>query len=327
MKAFIKLIRWQNLVIVILTQVLVRYAIVAPLISKIPLYEPAAGLQVFIGLQLTVFEFIALVFATVCITAGGYVINDYFDVRTDLLNKGEVVIGTKIPRRRAMMWHNVLNALGVIAGFWVSYQTGYFWAGLIFLLVSGLLYFYSATYKKQFLLGNLIVAILTSLVPLMIVIFDVLAVYNYYGSDYLNMSLLRIPVYWVTGLAAFAFLTTLVRELIKDIEDYKGDKATGSQSLPVLAGINIAKSIVSFLIIITILLLVFVWTKYLMDSLSLIYILILIIVPLLLVIFIIIRGRSSKQYNRASVLMKVIMLAGICYILMMWLVLEKGIAI
>ena len=121
-------------------------------------------------LQTKWFDFIILVLSTVLITAGGYVINDYFDIRTDLINRGSIIVGNTISRRKAMMYHNLFNILGVAGGFYVAWRIGYFWLGVLFLLVSGLLYFYSATYKRQFLIGNIVVAFLTAMVPLMVVV-------------------------------------------------------------------------------------------------------------------------------------------------------------
>ena len=89
------------------------------------------------SLQMPLIDFILLVFATILIAAGGYVINDYFDIKTDLINRGKVIVGTKIPRRQAMMWHNILNVLGVAIGFYISWRAGYIWMGILFLLVSG----------------------------------------------------------------------------------------------------------------------------------------------------------------------------------------------
>jgi len=228
MIAFLKLIRWQNLLIVIITQFLIKYALINTLAGNMLLEGMLpGGPHSYIVLQLPFIDFLTLVFATVCITAGGYVINDYFDIRTDLVNKGEVIVGTKIPRRRAMMWHNILSGLGVVAGFWVSHRIGYLWLGIVFLLVSGLLYFYSVIYKKQFLIGNILVAILTSFVPLMVVVYELPAIYNYYGPELVSLYSMKIIFYWVAGFSVFAFLTTLAREIVKDMEDFEGDKAYG----------------------------------------------------------------------------------------------------
>src|SRR5450759_796740 len=149
MKDFLKLIRWQNLLLVILTMVLMRYAVLAPVLSKIGvILKIGTGEEMPMSLQFPWYDFALLVASTVFITAGGYVINDYFDIKTDLINKGKVIVGTKIPRRMAMMWHSIFNIGGVAAGFYISFKSGYIWLGIMFVVVSGLLYFYSASYKR-----------------------------------------------------------------------------------------------------------------------------------------------------------------------------------
>lgn len=328
MIAFLKLIRWQNLLIVVITQFLIRYALVNTLAGDLLLQgllpEGAAGSLV---IQFPFIDFIALVFATVCITAGGYVINDYFDIRTDLVNKGEVIVGTRIPRRRAMMWHNILSAIGVLAGFWVSYRIGYLWLGTVFLIVSGLLYFYSVTYKKQFLLGNIIVALLTSFVPLLVAAFELPAIYNYYGPELMSSYSLKIIFYWVAGFSVFAFLTTLAREIVKDMEDFEGDSAYGSRSLPVVAGIKISKAVVSVIVAGTIILMFIMWAMYIKDIISLLYIIIAIVIPLLFSIIILIRGSTGGQFDLVSRIIKVVMLTGVLYTVLFWLIRVKGLAL
>ena len=166
MKAFLRLIRWQNLVIIIFTMILIRYAVIAPLIGKISIILiKGSGEEIPMTLQLPWYDFVMLIAATLFISAGGYVINDYFDIKTDLINRGEVIVDSKIPRRQAMMWHNIFNIAGVSAGFYISWKAGYFWLGMLFLIVSGLLYFYSASYKRQFLIGN-IPAVIPSLLSI-----------------------------------------------------------------------------------------------------------------------------------------------------------------
>ncbi len=172
---------------------------------------PGTGVEVPMMLQFEWYNFVILIIATVCITAGGYVINDYFDIKTDLINRGKVLVGTKVSRRKAIMWHSVFNVIGVAAGFYVSWKAHYFWFGTIFLIVSGLLYFYSASYKRQFLIGNLIVAVLTAAVPLLVVLFEWAALYRFYVVNVAVMPELDFLFGWVGGFAIYAFLTTLVR--------------------------------------------------------------------------------------------------------------------
>jgi 4-hydroxybenzoate polyprenyltransferase len=314
MKAFLSLIRWQNLLIVILSMVLMRYAVIEPLIGKIEvILLKGIGEALPMELQFPWYDFVILVAATVFITAGGYVINDYFDIKTDLINKGKVIVGTKIPRRQAMMWHNIFNITGVIAGFYISWKAGYIWMGTLFLIVSGLLYFYSASYKRQFLIGNIIVAVLTAMVPLLVVIYEWPALYRYYAVYAIILPDINFIFFWVGGFAVFAFLTTLTREIIKDIEDFEGDIAYGRKTLPIVIGVVTSKIVSVSLIIITIALLYIIWHLFVNDYITLGYISVTVVLPLLYVIYKIIISRNRKQLHAASSIMKIVMLMGILY--------------
>ena len=314
MKAFLNLIRWQNLLIVILTMVLMRYAVIESIISKVGvILHTGTGEEVPMVLQFPWYDFILLVAATVFITAGGYVINDYFDIKTDLINKGKVIVGTKIPRRKAMMWHNIFNIAGVSAGFYISWKTGYFLLGTLFLIVSGLLYFYSSSYKRQFLIGNLIVAILTAMVPLLVAFYEWPALFKYYTINAITPPKIDIIIYWIGGFAIFAFLTTLIREIIKDIEDFEGDVAYGRNTIPVVIGVPSAKIVSLSLIIITIVMLYLTWHFFINDTITLIYISSAIVLPLLYVIFKVFTSNNRKQLHSASRIMKIVMLTGILY--------------
>ncbi len=314
MKAFFNLIRWQNLLIVILTMILMRYAVIAPIISKISVVlRQGAGNEIPMVLQFPWYDFLLLVAATVFITAGGYVINDYFDIKTDLINKGKVIVSTKIPRHQAMMWHNIFNISGVAAGFYISWKAGYVWLGALFLIVSGLLYFYSASYKRQFLIGNIIVAILTAMVPLLVVCYEWPALYKYYTINAVTLPEFDFILYWVGGFALFAFLTTLIREIIKDIEDFEGDVAYRRNTVPIVIGVRSAKIVSVSLIIITVTLLYLTWYFFINDNITLIYLSSAIVLPLLYVIYKVIISRNRKQLHSASSIMKIVMLTGILY--------------
>jgi 4-hydroxybenzoate polyprenyltransferase len=314
MKSFLRLIRWQNLLIVLLTMLLMRYGVIAPLISKISVVLlDGTGEETPMLLQFPWYYFALLVIATIFITAGGYVINDYFDIKTDLINKGKVIVGTKIPRRQAMMWHNIFNIAGVAIGFFISWQTGYIWLGTLFLVVSGLLYFYSASYKRQFLIGNIIVAVLTAMVPLLVVFYEWPWLYKYYSANAINMPDIGFVFYWSGGFALFAFITTLTREIIKDIEDFEGDIAYGRNTVPVIIGVLSSKIISVCLIIITIVLLYLVWYFFVNDTITLVYLSVFIVLPLLFVVYKVVMSRNKNHLHMAGSVMKLAMLTGILY--------------
>jgi 4-hydroxybenzoate polyprenyltransferase len=323
MKTFLKLIRWPNLLIVALTMILMRYAVIEPVISKISIVlNGGTGGEVPLALKFPWYDFLILVIATLFITAGGYVINDYFDIKTDLINRGEVIVGTKIPRRQAMKWHNILNIAGVAAGFYISWKAGYFWMGILFLIVSGLLYFYSASYKRQFLIGNIVVAFLTAMVPMLVVFYEWPALYRYYTVNSVTPPQLGLVFYWVGGFALFAFLTTLTREIIKDIEDFEGDIAYGRNTIPVVTGILTSKIISIILVLITIALLYIVWYFFLNDKITLIYISCTVVLPMLYVIYQLIISSDKRQLHSASRLMKIIQIAGVLYSVVVKVILD-----
>jgi 4-hydroxybenzoate polyprenyltransferase len=325
MKAFLKLIRWPNLLIIALTMILMRYAIIEPVISKITVVlTNGSGEMIPMSLKFPWYDFLILIIATLFITAAGYVINDYFDIKTDLINRGEVIVGTKVPRRQAMWWHNILNIIGVAAGFYISWKAGYFWMGIMFLLVSGLLYFYSASYKRQFLIGNFVVALLTAMVPMLVVIYEGPALYRYYAVNAIIPPRLNIIFYWIGGFAVFAFLTTLTREIIKDVEDFEGDMAYGRNTVPVVTGVLTARIISIAFILVTVGLLYVVCHFFLNNKITLIYVSCAIVLPLLYIIYQLIINSGKQHLHNASRLMKIVQVAGILYSVLVKLILDQN---
>lgn len=322
---FLHLIRLPNLLILAMTMILMRYAIIRPILNAlmVEMYD-APGILSPMMLQTKWFDFVILVLSTVFITAGGYVINDYFDIQTDIINRGSIIVGNTVPRRRAMMYHNILNILGVAGGFYVAWRIGYLWLGVFFILVSGLLYFYSATYKRQFLIGNIVVALLTAMVPLLVVLFEATPVYRYYSVVAANFSGVSILFFWVGGFALFAFLTTLIREIVKDIEDFEGDSTFGRNTLPIVAGKTTSKIVVEILSVVTLFLLYLVWFLYMGDMLTLGYITLFILIPFIYVGIIVIRSETREKLHKASRTVKLIMLAGVLYSIVAGIIITTG---
>ncbi len=318
-KAFLRLIRWQNLLIIIATQCLMRYALLAPLLRHMP--GEWNGTPVVVpGLHLALsdFHFFLLVFSTVMLTAAGYVINDYFDTRTDRINRPErMVVERSISRREALVIHVLLNVLGVGAGVYLSFAIGFSFLAVIFVLIAGLLWFYSTTYKRQFLVGNLLVAFLTALVPFTVTLFEIPALTKLFAPQMIAYHATWRPlVMWSAGVSLFAFLLTLIREIIKDMEDYEGDLSFGRRSMPVVAGLDATRYVVIGLIVLTMVLLGGVVFFYLRDTLTIIYTTLFLELPLLWLAWRMMRARSPQVYHRCSLLTKGIMLAGLLYLVL-----------
>jgi len=315
-KKILRLIRIKNLIIVAFSQYMMRHLVIFPILGQMGFES-----------QFSEFNFFLLVLSTVLLTAAGYVINDYFDTNTDMVNRpNKVVVGIHLHRRFAMILHIILNIIGIILGFYVSYKINMPKLVLIFIFITAILWFYSSYYKRQFLLGNIIVAFLTGLVPLMPVLFEIPPLNLHYVETIALMKIDFIFLFkWIAGFSCFAFITTLTREIIKDLEDLDGDKEFGRRTLPVVLGIKKTKIIIIFLILITIILSALTYIRFLfcikysneecsqLDIISLIYIFFLIIIPYIVLIYRIFKSQNKTQWHFNSSLAKLIMLFGILY--------------
>lgn len=266
--ALLRLTRFWNLVIIGLAQ----YFTAGFLISSAALFDA---------------KLLLLSVSTVLIAAAGYIINDYYDVKIDLINKPErVVIGKSIARRFAILFHTALSFSGVVIGFLISWKIG-----VINFLSAFLLWLYSNYLKRQPFVGNLTVALLTGLsIELINVLFEV------------NNQLVII-------YALFAFFMTLIREIIKDMEDLKGDNSFGCKTLPIIWGIRKTKLLVYFFM--SIFILAVVTLNRLYVGLPMNYFLILLFLPMGLLIARLLRADTIKDFDVLSQLCKVIMLLGI----------------
>ncbi len=310
LRHILKLVRFPNLVIIAATQYSMRYLIMEPLL-------PSESFS----LQFGQLQFFLLVLSTIFIAAAGYIINDYFDTRADLINKpSRVVVGLSVSRREAMTMHAILNIMGVGTGVYLAFYVGIPSLSIIFATATGLLWFYSTNYKRQFLIGNLSVAFLTGLVPLMVVLFEIPLLNREYGEQMLrNDASFNYIFAWVGGFSFFAFLTTLIREVIKDAEDFEGDSAYGMKTIPIVMGSHWTKVLIIILVAIMGFSLSYLLWKYIlfsvepMDFYSLVYFLLFLLIPLLLLAVQIAMAGSRDDYRKASTLIKLIMLTGILY--------------
>ena len=192
--------RVPNLIIIVFTQFITTYSLVRTDLSITQILSDPGLLLV--------------IASTVMVAAAGYLINDYFDVKIDYINKPErVVVGRLLKRRVVLVVYQAFNIAALLIGLYVGWQIV-----VIHLSTIGLLWFYSHDLKRHPLIGNIVIGLLTSA--------SLIIVAMYYHSFGLT--------FWI--YAAFAFFFTVIRELIKDAEDLKGDAAFGYQTLPVIWG-------------------------------------------------------------------------------------------
>ncbi|MCF0052803.1 geranylgeranylglycerol-phosphate geranylgeranyltransferase [Dyadobacter chenwenxiniae] len=273
-----RLVRMTNLVIVVMTQYLTRILLIGPRHEWRSIIADA--------------DMFVLSLSTVCIAAAGYIINDYFDIKIDIVNKPErVVVGRYLKRRWAMGAHQVLNVMGAVFGLVVS---PYIFVINVFSIT--LLWFYSERYKRLPFIGNFIVSLLTGLSLLILTV--------------------HFPVnrHLVFIYAVFSFFISLVREIVKDMEDIKGDEAHGCRTLPIIWGIRRTKN---FLYVI---LLMFVATLFVMaralDNNVLIILFFLLLIPIAWLCASLARADTRRDFKQISSLCKIIMLLGL--VTMIW---------
>lgn len=314
---YLKLIRVNNLLIIAGTLVLMRYAVIHPV------YE-ANGAQ---GAMSDAWFFLFLIH-TLLIAAAGNIINDYFDTHIDEVNKPqEVIVGKIVPRKTAMMYHQVLTGIGAALGLILAYRLKSVSLAFLLLFIPGLLWFYSSVYKRQFLIGNVIIAFLCALVPLTLVFIENGFLYQAEGEAVVKASILK-AAYAITGFfALFAFLTTLIREIVKDIIDEEGDRELECATLPIVLGLGWTKLIITTLTVLTILLIGWIYQSVLArfdDSLSFYFLLFLVVIPLVVVIILSLASKTNYDFERVSALLKYIMTAGTLFALVLYLLLARN---
>ncbi|MCE7060943.1 geranylgeranylglycerol-phosphate geranylgeranyltransferase [Dyadobacter sp. CY343] len=268
-----RLVRTTNLIIVALTQYLTRILLIGPR-------------ENWREIVLDPYLFL-LSLSTVCIAAAGYIINDYFDVKIDIVNKPErVVVGRYLKRRWAIGAHQILNVMGAVLGLAVS---PYIFLINVFSIT--LLWFYSERFKRLPFIGNFIVSLLTAMTLLILTV-------HYPENRHL------VFIY-----AVFSFFISLVREIVKDMEDIKGDQAHGCRTLPIIWGIPRTRNFL-YIVLVLFIFALFAMARVLNNSL-LVLLFILLLLPILYLAFQLSRADTRRDFRQVSSLCKIIMLLGL----------------
>ena len=260
-----------------------------------------------------------LIVSVVGIAAGGYVINDYFDVKIDRINRPDNLVVTRIiSRDAAMNLFYGLTAVGVIAGTVVAWWAHSWTLLFTYVVIPGLLWFYSASYKRMFLVGNLVVAFASAIVPLLVAIANADYLHHLYQNALAYSPIIGELYVWTGGFAIFAFLLTLVREIVKDIEDIEGDREMECRTLPIVWGDKVAKIIATILLVVIATLIVYILFAVLpfsheWKSLPTRYVVFGLIVPILCSIVLLWAANNRTEYHRVQTIIKFAMFMGMLF--------------
>ncbi|MEQ9186867.1 MAG: geranylgeranylglycerol-phosphate geranylgeranyltransferase [Cryomorphaceae bacterium] len=233
--AYLRLIRFPILVLIALMQYSIRWFILEPMLS-------INGYELLISDRYFAF----LVLSTVLIAAGGYAINDYFDVKVDRINKiKKVIVDRYIKRRVAMMLHLVLSGLGLVIASFLAWRLGMWQLSALYVFVVFTLWYYSTTLQHQFLTGNLAISLMAGFVPLIVGLFEI-PLQNAAHPEMLaklGYSIFNVPAFWILGYSISIFILTLGREIAKDVVDFRGDRIFGAKTIPIQIGVKATKSV------------------------------------------------------------------------------------
>lgn len=305
---YIRLTRPGNLVFVVVLLWVMEKWVATPILRYAHMPE-----------QLPWWLLLLIILGTVFIAAGGYVINAYFDVKIDRINHPDSLIVTRtVDKPSAMLFFQILTGLGLACGMGASWACHSTSMAMVYVMVPGLMWFYSASYKRQFLLGNLIIAFSSALTPMLIGLANDGWMQHQYGDLVLSVGVIQSIYVWTAGFALFAFLMTWMREIVKDLEDQMGDRELECHTVPIVLGDMWAKVLVTVLVVV-----VMAMTAWLVlgpipfshewHSLSVRFMVFAIEIPLVCELCLLWSAKIPSDYRSAQQLLKFIMALGTMY--------------
>lgn len=297
-KAFFQLIRLPNLVFIALTQILFHFFVIRPVLDKGHIISSLRGHNLAI-----------LIFATISITAAGYIINDYFDLNGDLIRRPKsVVIGKYIHRHWALACHITMSLFGIALGFYLDFTSTIYFLGLFNFCCTFLLFVYSIALKKRPLLGNILISLLTSWVIIVCTWCETLGIYHS-GNIVDASKITRLTLMY----AGFAFIISIIREALKDLEDIDIDRKLKYDTMPIKWGINASRVfiIVWMIVMIGALAAFFFYLLIIKRWIGAGYCAVFLIAPMLILFFKFLKAKNRKDFKWVRSKIKWVMLLGI----------------
>jgi len=260
---YLQLIRFQNLLLLAFMQLVIRYLFLT---------------QSYIDLALTDINYLLLVVSTVCIAAGGAVMQHIVNQDDDeIMQPQKRVVGNTISEAAAYNWYIGFTIIGVGLGFYLAnviYKPTF---ASLFILVATLLYVKATNFNRTPIIGSLISALLTAISILVIALFDV-----YPATDAANKIRMGEAFGILVDYAVFGFFLVLLFEIFSTIKNRQNDEMLGNTTLATRLGITKTKIITGVFTAVLIALILYYCKVFLFElTLVLYYTLLTLVGPLL----------------------------------------------
>lgn len=291
---FLSIIRYPNLIMLALFQAVIWFYLLEQ-------YQVPKSVSDYI--------FIVHLLATLFIAAAGNIINDIYDLEIDQINKPhQIWIPNLMSLKKAWSFYISLNVLGLIAGFWVSWELNKIWFWGLYLIPVFLLFLYAIRLKKVIYLNNMLVAGLIAYS--LFLAFELALVgensVHYYIGNY-GFSLLKT----IRFILLFAFILNWIREIVKDAEDVIGDRANGVNSLPSNYGLEYTKNGLKLITFFLLGILLSIAISNRIDQkIFVLYLILAVGMSLMIFVKQLKFAHQPKDYHKISILLKIIMLIG-----------------
>ncbi len=266
-----------------------------------------------VDLALANWQYYLLILSTLLIAAGGFIIDTIFDLESDIENEKKIIIGQTISEKRAYSFYFIVNVIGVGIAFYLSQIIQRPNFVVFFILIVTILYFYATSLKQLPLIGNIAVSCILSFSIIIIGIYQLLP-----ATDEMNKIQMRTLFSILIDFAIITFLINLIREIIKDLEDFKGDDLQGKRTLPIVLGVKKTTTLTALFIIIPVVLILLYVNNYLMENklyYATSYIVLTIIAPLIYSLIKISTSKSKLEFRQLSIVLKIVLFFGIVSII------------
>lgn len=309
MKDFFNLIRWKSLLLCLIALIVVRFFLIKPFYLNFvgDIVSPISNLEYFV-----------FCLSVLLIVVASILINEYFDQDIDKINRAEkdLYIDRIISEKRVLSLFYILSIIAVLIAYVIGYLNGFLHLGSLMIVFVFMSYFYSLKYKRIFLVGNVVVAILYSMIVFLPVLFELFALMNAPGGLFkvIILPLKQELLYLALFFTFLTFLLTLIREIVGDMQDEEGDRECESHSIVVLLGEKKTKNILYILTSIFIAVtLYFLFTRY--TNVSLIICVLIICVPMLFFLRELKNAKSIQDYGFLSEFLRMMFVSGLFMII------------